>query len=290
MFTPLPGSRSDRRGRGARRFVQADGRLLLFGARPRGRAREPARRAGRARLGDAGARELSQRDERPLRAASSCPSASTRARRASNASRSTAPAPRTGSRRDCSRRSPSGSRRGEQSLVFINRRGYAPVLMCHSCGWLSGCHRCSAQLVLHLPARALHCHHCGHRAPRARGVSRLRQPGALRRSGRARSASKTRSRAHFPEARVLRIDRDSTRRKHAWERHARAHPGARGRHPGRHPDPRERPRFPASRAGRRAQCRRHALQRGLPRGRAPVRAAHAGRRTRRPRRSRRAKC
>ncbi|MCW5606090.1 MAG: primosomal protein N', partial [Burkholderiales bacterium] len=43
--------------------------------------------------------------------------------------------------------------RGEQSLLFINRRGYAPVLMCHACGWLSGCHRCSAQLVLHLRDR-----------------------------------------------------------------------------------------------------------------------------------------
>ena len=43
--------------------------------------------------------------------------------------------------------------RREQSLVFINRRGYSPVLMCHDCGWLSGCHRCSAKLVLHLRDR-----------------------------------------------------------------------------------------------------------------------------------------
>ncbi|HYL25449.1 MAG TPA: primosomal protein N', partial [Burkholderiales bacterium] len=51
--------------------------------------------------------------------------------------------------------------RGEQSLVFINRRGYAPVLTCEACGWCAACGRCTAHLVLHAADRRLRCHHCG---------------------------------------------------------------------------------------------------------------------------------
>jgi primosomal protein N' (replication factor Y) len=101
--------------------------------------------------------------------------------------------------------------RGEQSLVFINRRGFAPSLLCSSCGWRAGCTRCAARLVVHRDAGALVCHHCGHtealrRAcpecgnvdlhPLGRGTQRLERALALR----------------FPAARIARIDRDSTRR------------------------------------------------------------------------------
>lgn len=106
-------------------------------------------------------------------------------------------------------------RRREQSLVFINRRGYAPVLMCHSCGWLSGCHRCSAQLVLHLPARELHCHHCGHQARVPGACPDCGNPGLSPLGQGTQRVEETLAR-HFPEARVLRIDRDTTRRKNAW--------------------------------------------------------------------------
>jgi primosomal protein N' (replication factor Y) len=106
-------------------------------------------------------------------------------------------------------------RRREQTLVFINRRGYAPVLMCHSCGWLSGCHRCSAQLVLHLPARELHCHHCGHRAGVPPACPTCGNP-ALSPIGQGTQRVEDTLVRHFPEARVLRVDRDSTRRKDAW--------------------------------------------------------------------------
>jgi primosomal protein N' (replication factor Y) len=59
--------------------------------------------------------------------------------------------------------------RGEQSLVFLNRRGYAPVLHCGECGWKSGCPHCSAWRVFHKLDRTLRCHHCGYaeRVPRA---------------------------------------------------------------------------------------------------------------------------
>jgi primosomal protein N' (replication factor Y) len=104
--------------------------------------------------------------------------------------------------------------RGEQSLVFINRRGYAPVMRCGQCGWVSTCHRCSSRLVVHLREKRLRCHHCGHEsripptcpdcgnadlAPLGQGTQRLEDTlGSL-----------------FPSARILRVDRDSTRRKQA---------------------------------------------------------------------------
>ncbi|WP_322103837.1 primosomal protein N' [Paraburkholderia sp. J41] len=102
--------------------------------------------------------------------------------------------------------------RGEQSLIFLNRRGYAPTLACDACGWVAGCPRCSAYVVLHKPERALRCHHCGWEsriprscpdcgnvdlAPMGRGTQRIEEALA----------------SAVPGARVLRIDADSTRRK-----------------------------------------------------------------------------
>ncbi|MCO1372536.1 primosomal protein N' [Burkholderia multivorans] len=102
--------------------------------------------------------------------------------------------------------------RGEQSLVFLNRRGYAPQLACDACGWVAGCPRCSAYVVLHKPEHALRCHHCGWEAriprscpecgnvdiaPLGRGTQRIEETLA----------------EAVPGARVLRIDADSTRRK-----------------------------------------------------------------------------
>jgi len=105
---------------------------------------------------------------------------------------------------------------GEQSLVFINRRGYAPVLMCTACGWLSGCSNCAGKLVLHLKDRRLRCHHCGHQesvphtCPSC-GNADLQPVGF----GTQRVESALQER--FPQARILRVDRDSTRNKGAWQ-------------------------------------------------------------------------
>jgi primosomal protein N' (replication factor Y) len=102
--------------------------------------------------------------------------------------------------------------RGEQSLLLLNRRGYAPVLFCGACGWKSGCPHCSAWRVFHKADRTLRCHHCGfsERVPRAcpecgnldiaplgRGTERLEEQIAQL----------------LPTARVARIDADSTRAK-----------------------------------------------------------------------------
>jgi primosomal protein N' (replication factor Y) (superfamily II helicase) len=103
----------------------------------------------------------------------------------------------------------------EQSLVFINRRGYAPVLACRSCGWVSGCHRCAAQLVLHLPERRLHCHHCGHVAPPPVACPDCGNPD-LAPVGHGTQRVEEALQRHLPDARILRIDRDSTRRRRAW--------------------------------------------------------------------------
>jgi primosomal protein N' (replication factor Y) len=105
--------------------------------------------------------------------------------------------------------------RGEQSLIFINRRGYAPVLMCSACAWVSGCTRCSSRLVLHLREKKLRCHHCGHEervpvaCPSCGNVDLIPLGQGTQRVESALSAL-------FPSARILRIDRDSTRRKAMW--------------------------------------------------------------------------
>jgi primosomal protein N' (replication factor Y) (superfamily II helicase) len=106
--------------------------------------------------------------------------------------------------------------RGEQSLVLLNRRGYAPVLHCGACAWKSACAHCSAWRVFHKVDRSLRCHHCGftERVPRAcpecgnldiqpigRGTERLEEQLAQA----------------LPAARVARIDADTTRRKGALE-------------------------------------------------------------------------
>jgi len=106
--------------------------------------------------------------------------------------------------------------RREQSLLFINRRGYAPVLMCTGCGWLSGCKHCAGKMVLHLQDQRLRCHHCGYqiRVPQACpdcGSADLIPVG----SGTQRVESVLQER--FPDARILRVDRDSTRNKRAWQ-------------------------------------------------------------------------
>jgi primosomal protein N' (replication factor Y) len=102
--------------------------------------------------------------------------------------------------------------RGEQSLVFINRRGYAPVLACEACGWAAGCTRCSAHMVVHSTDQSLHCHHCGARQKVPRECPTCGNVD-LRPLGRGTQRIEETLTALFPEARIVRIDRDSTRKR-----------------------------------------------------------------------------
>lgn len=105
--------------------------------------------------------------------------------------------------------------RGEQSLVFLNRRGYAPVLSCPACGWVSHCPHCSANLVVHLADRRLRCHHCGcdaaipHACPSCGNVD-------IQPFGRGTQRVEAHIASLFPRARVLRVDRDSARTRDQW--------------------------------------------------------------------------
>lgn len=107
--------------------------------------------------------------------------------------------------------------RGEQSLVFINRRGYAPVLACEACGWAAGCERCSARMVVHAADRRLRCHHCGAEAaiPRACPVCGNVD---LKAHGRGTQRVEETLVERFPAARIVRIDRDSARRREVLAR------------------------------------------------------------------------
>ena len=102
--------------------------------------------------------------------------------------------------------------RGEQSLLFLNRRGYAPVICCESCGWISECTRCTSFMVLHRPEHRLRCHHCSlelripRHCPTCGNVD-------LQPLGRGTQRVEEGLQALFPAARVLRIDADSTRKK-----------------------------------------------------------------------------
>jgi primosomal protein N' (replication factor Y) len=109
--------------------------------------------------------------------------------------------------------------RGEQSLVFINRRGYSPVLLCSQCGWVCGCSRCSARMVVHLRAHQMRCHHCGELQSIPRhcpecGNVQLGMPGM----GTQRIESELRE--QFPGARILRVDSDTLERRNAWRQTA----------------------------------------------------------------------
>ncbi|MBB3846530.1 primosomal protein N' [Xanthomonas arboricola] len=111
--------------------------------------------------------------------------------------------------------------RGEQVLVFKNRRGYAPVLLCHDCGWTAACQRCSTPLhqtpmTVHAGGRRLQCHHCG-----ARQQAPLACPAcaslALQPQGIGTERLEERLTEAFPQFPVVRIDRSTTQRRDALE-------------------------------------------------------------------------
>jgi len=105
---------------------------------------------------------------------------------------------------------------GEQVLVYRNRRGFAPVLLCNECGWQADCSHCSAHLTLHRSTRRLICHHCG----RSQRVP-ARCPGCgspqLDPVGAGTERIEAALQALFPETPVLRADRDAVRGRDEFE-------------------------------------------------------------------------
>ena len=106
---------------------------------------------------------------------------------------------------------------GGQAMVFVNRRGFAPTLLCNDCGAAADCARCDAHMTVHARSDRLRCHHCG--AERAMPAA-CESCGSLRldRVGYGTERITDALEAAFPDVRVARIDRDSTRRKGALER------------------------------------------------------------------------
>jgi len=106
--------------------------------------------------------------------------------------------------------------RGEQSLVFLNRRGYAPALACPACGWVKGCGRCSANMVVHLAAQRLRCHHCGLAEGIPRACPECGNPD-LQAFGRGTQRVELVLGEKFPQARILRVDSDAVRARSGLE-------------------------------------------------------------------------
>jgi len=105
--------------------------------------------------------------------------------------------------------------RNEQSLIFVNRRGYAPSLKCSACAWQSECARCAARLVVHRAPDRLRCHHCGHVKAMPRACPECGNVDLLP-LGFGTQRLEQAVRGAFPDARVARVDRDTTRNKDAF--------------------------------------------------------------------------
>ena len=104
---------------------------------------------------------------------------------------------------------------GGMSLVYLNRRGFAPALFCGDCGHTFGCPNCSAKMVLHQRARQLRCHHCDHREPIPFKCSDCGNQD-LTAVGHGTQRVEETLRAFLPKAAVVRVDRDSTAHKNDW--------------------------------------------------------------------------
>ena len=108
--------------------------------------------------------------------------------------------------------------RKEQVLIFLNRRGYAPVLICESCGWQANCPHCDAHFTVHSqPYHYLHCHHCGtiHRLPEHCPEC---QQHTLKSLGAGTAKVEQHLNELFPHHDVIRVDRDSTSRVGSWQK------------------------------------------------------------------------
>ena len=204
-------ARRRRRRRGARPLVQAGRGRPLPRARPGGRARAARGRAGDPRLGDAVAGERVQCRARPLHAA--------RAPRAGDAAAAARGRPSS----ICAAHPPGPDglfsaplaealgealAAGDQSILFLNRRGFSTLLLCHACGHVVRCPSCAVSMTYHRGRSRLVCHYCGrvqHVPERCPSCASTR----LERMGTGTERVEAIVRERFPDARVARLDRDT---------------------------------------------------------------------------------
>ncbi len=107
--------------------------------------------------------------------------------------------------------------KGNQVLLFLNRRGFAPSLLCHACGFIAQCHRCDARLTYHRAPTRLRCHHCHYECPPYTQCPKC-QAEAWILLGQGTQKLETTLQTLFPDHAVIRIDRDNTRRKDAMKK------------------------------------------------------------------------
>jgi len=101
---------------------------------------------------------------------------------------------------------------GNQVMLFLNRRGYAPVLICHDCGWVAGCNSCDSTMTVHRARGELRCHHCGACRPMA-AVCPECAGSDLRMVGHGTEQIEQALQRRFPDSGLARVDRDTTRRR-----------------------------------------------------------------------------
>jgi primosomal protein N' (replication factor Y) len=106
--------------------------------------------------------------------------------------------------------------KSEQSLLFLNRRGYAPVIMCRACGWTQSCPRCDAHMIVHQHKNLLRCHHCGSETPLPERCPSC-DAEELKPIGEGTERVERALNKLFPGARIDRVDRDTTARKGSLE-------------------------------------------------------------------------
>lgn len=104
----------------------------------------------------------------------------------------------------------------EQILVFINRRGYAPVLLCHACGFVVECPHCSSRLTMHSKKQFLQCHHCDYQMGIPKGCAKCQQESLVP-VGVGTERLEEYLNQSFPDANIVRVDRDTMRRKNAFK-------------------------------------------------------------------------
>jgi len=108
--------------------------------------------------------------------------------------------------------------KNEQVLLFLNRRGYAPVQICHACAWVARCHHCDTSLVIHHDENRLRCHHCGYQQ-RLSILCPSCKSGELKALGLGTERVENRLHVLFPNKKIIRLDRDTTQRKGSLENH-----------------------------------------------------------------------